>query len=77
MMVIKEEEILFIDAKFKHKKKTHHLDGVVYKHNNDFKYWNHLELKKKRGINEPVHLYDLKDDLAFIFICVSDSSTTI
>lgn len=60
MMEIQEEEILFIDAKFNHKKKTHHLDGVVYKHNNDFKYWNHLELKKKRGINEPVHLYDLK-----------------
>ncbi len=60
MMEIQEEEILFIDAKFKYKKKTHHIDGVVYKHNKDFQYWNHLELKKKRNIDEPVRLYDLK-----------------
>jgi len=57
---IQEEEILFIDAKFKYNKKIYHLDGVVYKHNKNFEYWDYLELKKKRGINESVRLYDLK-----------------
>lgn len=59
-MNIEEEEILFIDAKFKYKNKEYNLEGVVYKHNKDFKYWNFLELKKKRNIAESVYLYDIK-----------------
>ena len=57
---MEEEAILFIDAKFKYKNKEYNLEGIVYKHNKDFKYWNFLELKKKRNIDEAVYLYDVK-----------------
>lgn len=50
---------MFIDAKFKYKKKEYNLEGVVYKHNNELEYWNFLELKKKRNITESVRLYDI------------------
>lgn len=58
--IMTDGEILFVDAKFKYKKKEYNLEGVVYKHNKNFEYWNFLELKKKRNITEKVLLYDIK-----------------
>ena len=57
---MEENEILFVDAKFDHKNKTYCMEEIVYKHNNQYKYWDYIELKKKLGINDPVVLYDIK-----------------
>lgn len=57
---MKNNEILFIDAKCKYKGKVYHLDEIVFKYQGTMEYWNYLELNKKRGIKEPVQLYDVK-----------------
>lgn len=59
-MDAKEKEILFVNAKFKFKNKTHLLENIVYKHNEKRMYWNYLELKKKRRIEQPVYLFDIE-----------------
>jgi hypothetical protein len=56
---MKEDEILFIDAKCKYKGKVYYLDEIVFKYQGSLQYWNYLELNKKRNILEPVQLYDV------------------
>ena len=57
---MKQDEILFVDAKCKYKGKIIYLDEIVFKYQGTMQYWDYIELKKKRNILEPVELYDIK-----------------
>jgi len=59
MINMERDEIVFVDAKCKYKGKVYHLDEIVFKYQGTMKYWNYLELKKKRNILDPVELYDV------------------
>ena len=57
--MIQEKEIVYCNAKCKYKGKVYQLKEIVYKHTDGW-YWNHLELLKKRNINEKVMIYDIE-----------------
>jgi len=71
-----EDEILFIDAKCKHKEIIYHFTDIVFKYQGTMQYWNFLELKKKRKILESVQLYDIKIKARLGFANKSKSYTS-